>query len=151
MAFPCTWLFWRDPGHAPTAIWNYVSVHAKVKNKHVTCSIKLQVKFIFTFWNSCNESYFNRTKWSLPCKVYNMLTVTYRSIWPVHNKLNTPKYYWTLICDQNQKICQSKVNATRSYFSERNSVSSPERYPGSERLVFWYLVREKSRNEGDLC
>ena len=39
---------------------------------------------------------------------------------------------------------------TRSYLSERNSASFPERYSVWERLEFWYLVRdEKFRSEGD--
>ena len=45
----------------------------------------------------------------------------------------------------------SVSRTTRSYFSERNSVSFPERYSVWERLEVWYLVYEKSRGEGDLC
>ena len=48
VAFPCARLFWRDCGPAPTAISNYICT-PKVENAHVTCGVKLQVKFTSTF------------------------------------------------------------------------------------------------------
>ena len=117
-------------------------LHLRARNqKKNTVFDRLHVLILFVTWGLINFM-------CLP--FFKFLDSTSKFNCQQNRYLDGIQKTWHAQTSNCRSITVSNWNRTRSYFSERNSVSFPERYSVWERLEVWYLVHEKSRGEGDL-